>query len=274
MSCFQVAVLASGSKGNATVMRCESGMVLVDAGISCRRITRGMQRLGLRPENLDAVFITHEHIDHVQGLETFIKNYPVPVFASAGTWRGIKGTLPRIDLQHCDKHIFEPQTEITIGRLRVRSFSISHDALEPTGYVFTLRNHSFAYVTDTGYISDPVKRELDGAEILVLETNHDPIMLRNGRYPPPLKKRILGTRGHLANETAGHLLAALKTLPRQVFLAHLSQENNTPDLALSTVRGIVQQQYPKETIQFYVTSQDEVVKNQEWEDYYEQNIFE
>ena len=274
MSCFQVAVLASGSKGNATVMRCESGMVLVDAGISCRRITQGMQRLGLRPENLDAVFITHEHIDHVQGLETFIKKYPVPVFASAGTWRGIKQTLPRIDLQRCDRHVFTPQTEITLRRLRVRSFSTSHDALEPTGYVFTCKNRSCAYVTDTGYVSDLVKRELDGAEVLVLETNHDPIVLRNGRYPPPLQKRILGTRGHLANETAGHLLATLRTLPRQVFLAHLSQENNTPDLALSTVRSIVQQQYPKATIQFYVTSQDEVVKNKEWEDYHEQNIFE
>lgn len=274
MSCFQVAVLASGSKGNATVMRCESGMVLVDAGISCRRITQGMQRLGLRPENLDAVFITHEHIDHVQGLETFIKKYPVPVFASAGTWRGIKQTLPRLDLQLCNRHIFSPQTEITLGGLQVRSFSISHDALEPSGYAFRCKGHTFAYVTDTGYVSDLVKRELDGAEILVLETNHDPILLKNGRYPLPLQKRILGTRGHLANETAGHLLATLRTLPRQVFLAHLSQENNTPDLALTTVRSIVQQQYPKAVIQFYVTSQDEVVKNKEWEDYHEQNIFE
>ena len=274
MSFFQVAVLASGSKGNATVMRCESGMVLVDAGISCRRIAQGMQKLGLRPENLDAVFITHEHIDHVKGLETFVKKYPVPIYASAGTWRGIKQTLPRLDLQLCDRHVLAPQTEITLGGLQVRSFSISHDALDPAGYSFRCKGHTFGYVTDTGYISDLVKRELDGAEVLVLETNHDPILLKNGIYPPPLQKRILGTRGHLANETAGHLLATLRTLPRQVFLAHLSQENNTPDLALSTVRGIVAQKYPKAGIQFYVTSQDEVVKNKEWEDYHEQNIFE
>ena len=274
MSCFQVAVLASGSKGNATVMRCESGMVLVDVGISCRRIAQGMQKLGLRPENLDAVFITHEHIDHVKGLETFTTKYPVPIYASAGTWRGIKQTLPRLDLQLCDRHVLAPQTEITLGGLQVRSFSISHDALDPAGYSFRCKGHTFSYVTDTGYISDLVKRELDGAEVLVLETNHDPVLLKNGIYPPPLQKRILGTRGHLANETAGHLLATLRTLPRQVFLAHLSQENNTPDLALSTVRGIVAQKYPKAGIQFYVTSQDEVVKNKEWEDYHEQNIFE
>ena len=274
MSCFQVAVLASGSKGNATVMRCESGMVLIDAGISCRRITAGMQELGLRPEDLTAVFITHEHIDHVKGLETFVKKYPAPVFASAGTWRGIKQTLPRIDLRQCHRHILAPRTEITLGGLQVRSFSVSHDALEPAGYVFHCKGRKFAYVTDTGYVSDPVKRELDGAEVLVLETNHDPFMLKNGRYPPPLQKRILGTRGHLANETAGHLLTALESLPRQVFLAHLSQENNTPGLAESTVRSIVMRKNPGATIQFYVTSQDEVVKNKEWEDYHEQNIFE
>ena len=274
MSCFQVAVLASGSKGNATVMRCESGMVLVDAGISCRRITQGMQRLGLRPENLDAVFITHEHIDHVKGLETFTKKYPVPVYASAGTWRGIKLTLPRLDLQKCNRHILAPQTEITMGGLQVRSFSISHDALDPVGYLFRCKGHTFGYVTDTGYISDIMKRELEGAEVLVIETNHDPFMLKNGRYPPALQKRILGTRGHLANETAGHLLAGLRRLPRQVFLAHLSQENNTPGLAEATVRSIVMRQRPGANIQFYVTSQDEVVKNKEWEDYHEQNIFE
>ena len=274
MSCFQVAVLASGSKGNATVMRCESGMVLVDAGISCRRIAQGMQRLGLRPENLDAVFITHEHIDHVKALETFAKKYPVPIYASRGTWQGIRQTLPRLDLKLCNRQILAPQTEVTLGGLQVRSFSVSHDALEPAGYLFRSKGHVFGYVTDTGYVSDVVKRELEGAEVLVIESNHDPILLKNGRYPPPLQKRILGTRGHLANATAGHLLATLRTLPRQVFLAHLSQENNTPDLALNTVRGIVMQQHPKANIQFYVTSQDEVVKNKEWEDYHEQNIFE
>ena len=167
MSCFQVAVLASGSKGNATVMRCEAGMVLVDAGISCRRIVQGMQKLGLHPENLDGVFITHEHIDHVKGLETFTKKYPVPIYASAGTWRGIKQTLPRIDLQLCNRHIFAPQTELTLGGLQVRSFSVSHDAQEPAGYSFRCKGHTFSYVTDTGYVSDIVKRELDGAEVLV-----------------------------------------------------------------------------------------------------------
>ena len=274
MSCFQVAVLASGSKGNATVMRCECGIVLVDAGISCRRIAQGMQKLGLHPENLDAVFITHEHIDHVKGLETFAKKYPVPIYASRGTWQGIRQTLPRLDLKLCNRQVLAPQTEITLGGLQVRSFSVSHDALEPAGYLFRSKGHVFGYVTDTGYVSDVVKRELEGAEVLVIESNHDPILLKNGRYPPPLQKRILGTRGHLANATAGHLLATLQTLPGQVFLAHLSQENNTPDLALNTVRSIVMQQHPKANIQFYVTSQDEVVKNKEWEDYHEQNIFE
>ena len=201
MSCFQVAVLASGSKGNATVMRCESGMVLVDAGISCRRIMQGMQKLGLRPENLDAVFITHEHIDHVKGLETFAKKYPVPIYASRGTWQGIRQTLPRLDLKLCNRQILAPQTEVTLGGLQVRSFSVSHDALEPAGYLFRSKGHVFGYVTDTGYVSDVVKRELEGAEVLVIESNHDPILLKNGRYPPPLQKRIKRTLSAAASET-------------------------------------------------------------------------
>ena len=273
MSCFQVAVLASGSKGNATVMRCEAGMVLVDAGISCRRITQGMERLGLRPENLTAVFITHEHIDHVKGLETFVKKFSVPIYASAGTWRGIKQTLPRMDLQLCNRQILAPQTEITLGGLQVRSFATSHDALEPTGYTFRWKGHAFSYITDTGYVSDLVKRELEGAEVLVLESNHDPILLKNGSYPPPLQKRILGTKGHLANETAGHLLTSLRNLPRQVFLAHLSQENNTPQVALATVEGLVRQMRPAAEIRFFVTSQEGVTKNDEWRIPHEASLF-
>ena len=236
MSCFQVAVLASGSKGNATVMRCESGMVLVDAGISCRRIAQGMQKLGLHPENLDAVFITHEHIDHVKGLETFAKKYPVPIYASRGTWQGIRQTLPRLDLKLCNRQVLAPQTEITLGGLQVRSFSVSHDALEPAGYLFRSKGHVFGYVTDTGYVSDVVKRELEGAEVLVIESNHDVRMLEAGRYPYYLKRRILGEKGHLSNETAGRLLCrVLHEGIREIFLGHLSRENNYEELAFETV---------------------------------------
>lgn len=274
MSPFQIAVLGSGSKGNATLMRCGSGTVLVDAGISCRRIVTGMRSLGVSPEELSAVFITHEHIDHVRGLEVFSKNFDVPIYASAGTWSGIKRMLPRLDLRLCDYRVFRPDTELVLGGMGVRSFAVSHDALEPSGYVFTHRQHSFGYVTDTGYISDKVKRSLDGVDALVLEANHDLIMLREGSYAPALKKRILGTRGHLANDTAAHFLAGLDQLPGEVFLAHLSHENNTPEMALSTVRGIVTRQRPSASVRYYVTQQDEVVKNEAWEDHYEQNIFE
>lgn len=274
MTPFQIAMLGSGSKGNATLMRCGAGTVLIDAGISCRRIVMEMRSLSVDPEELSAVFITHEHIDHIRGLEALSKTFDIPIYASAGTWQGIKRMLPRLDLRLCEYRIFKPGTGLVLGGLQVRSFAVSHDALEPAGYVFTHRQHSFGYVTDTGYISDRAKQVLDGVDALVLETNHDMIMLKDGKYAPSLKKRILGTKGHLANDTAAHFLAGLNKLPEEVFLAHLSHENNTPDLALSTVRGIVARQRPSVSVRYYVTSQDTVVKNDAWEDHYEQNIFE
>lgn len=274
MTPFQIAVLGSGSKGNATIMRCASGTVLIDAGISCRRIMQGMKSLGISPETLSAVFLTHEHIDHVRGLETFVKNTETPIYASAGTWQGIRHVLLGLDMRQCNSHILKPDAGVLLGGLSVKSFSVSHDALEPSGYTFTHKDHLFAYVTDTGYISDTVKQALEGAESLVLEANHDVMMLKNGRYAPALKKRILGVKGHLSNDSAAYFLSTLKHLPKEVFLAHLSHENNTQDMALTTVQGIVTRHHPGETIRYYVTSQDRLVKNEAWEDYHEQNIFE
>ena len=274
MTPFQIAILGSGSKGNATIMRCASGTVLIDAGISCRRILQGMKTLGLTAEALSAVFITHEHIDHIRGLETFVKTMETPIYASEGTWQGIRKLLPRLDLRQVNSHILKSNAGLHLGGLGVRSFAVSHDAMEPYGYTFTHNDHSFAYITDTGYISDTAKQCLDGAECLVLEANHDVMMLKNGRYAPPLKKRILGVKGHLSNDAAAHFLSTLERLPEEVFLAHLSYENNTQDMALSTVQSIVTRHRPEEKIRYYVASQDQLVKNEAWEDYHEQNIFE
>ena len=178
-----------------------------------------MKSLGISPETLSAVFLTHEHIDHVRGLETFVKNTETPIYASAGTWQGIRHVLPGLDLRQCNSHILKPDAGVLLGGLSVKSFSVSHDALEPSGYTFTHKDHSFAYVTD-------------------------------------------------------YFLSTLKHLPKEVFLAHLSHENNTQDMALATVQGIVTRHHPGETIRYYVTSQDRLVKNEAWEDYHEQNIFE
>lgn len=271
-SVFQVAVLASGSKGNATLVRCASGSFLIDMGISCTRVKQALQSLHLRMEELTAVFLTHEHIDHVRGLPTFCKHYDIPVFASRGTWQGT-GSTCRMDISRVAAEILNPGENAVFHGLRVESFPTSHDALQPSGYVFHLGDHRFGYLTDTGYVSDQARRSLDGAEVLVLESNHDTVMLKNGPYPLPLKKRILSARGHLANDAAANFLASLDQMPREVFLAHLSQENNTPQVALATVQGLVKQQRPASDVQFFVTSQDAVTENEEWRVTYEPSLF-
>ena len=272
-SVFWVAVLASGSKGNSTLLRCADGNFLIDMGVSCRRVKTALAELQLRPDELTAVFVTHEHIDHVRGLATFFKQYDVPVYASRGTWRGMQSTC-RLDFSAWPAcHILTPGESVVFHRLRVESFATSHDALQPSGYVFHLGDHRFGYLTDTGYVSDQARRALDGAEVLVLESNHDTVLLKNGPYPLPLKKRILSAKGHLANDAAARFLVSLEQPPREVFLAHLSQENNTSQVALATVEGLVRQMRPAAEIRFFVTSQERVTKNDEWRIPHEASLF-
>lgn len=267
MSNFRVAVLASGSKGNATVIQCAHQSFLVDAGISCRQIVSRMHSIGLKPEALEGVFITHEHSDHIKGLETFAKKYPIPIYASCGTLQGVREQAD-IALSQCRE-----MQKLTFGDVGIDSFAVSHDALEPLGYTFTEGVHKLAYVTDTGFITDAIKQAVQGAETILLEANHDVQMLKEGTYPYVLKKRILSTKGHLDNMAAGWLLAGMTPLPQEIFLAHLSQENNSPETALEAVQAVLAKTGTTTKIKIYVTSQDRVIKNFTGEDYHEENIF-
>lgn len=268
MKHFEVAVLASGSKGNATVIHGGGATFLVDVGISCRQLVHRMEAAGFTPDQLDGVFLTHEHRDHVQGLETFCKKFQVPVYASSGTWAGVEQSLHFLPVQ---RRFLEPQLEF--ARVRVENFAVSHDALEPVGYTFTTALHKLAYVTDTGFVTQNIKEAIQGAETLYLEANHDVKMLKEGSYTYSLKKRILSTKGHLDNTAAGWLLAGMSPLPREIFLAHLSQENNRPELALEAVRHILAKSGQAQDIKIYVTTQDGTIKNYLGEENHEQNIF-
>ena len=268
MTHFEVAVLASGSKGNATVIRGAGQTFLVDVGISCRQLVNKMREVGFSPEDLTGVFLTHEHIDHVKGLETFCKNFSAPVFASAGTWAGIKE-----ERRFLPAHYRVLDRDLVFDRVQVRNFAVSHDARQPVGYTFTAAAHKLAYVTDTGFVTDAIKDAVRGAETLYLEANHDVQMLKEGSYPYVLKKRILSTKGHLDNTAAGWLLAGMSPVPGEIFLAHLSQENNRPEVALASVRQILAKAGQGAGIKIYVTTQDQTIKNFSEEDYHEQNIF-
>lgn len=236
---MQLHVLASGSTGNAVYIELGDKRVLVDAGISCRRITNGLRALGVDPSQLDAVLVTHEHVDHVRGLEVLARRYQLPVYARPAVWSGgdIFDRLPPA----CCRELGD---RLELGRLQVDCVPISHDAADPVGFVFRWGEVQVACVTDVGCINSTLVRALAGSDVMVLEANHDVTMLKEGPYPPYIKKRIAGNRGHLSNLECGRLLALTDKHPRRtphVFLAHLSRHNNIPSLAVATVEHELRQ---------------------------------
>lgn len=254
---FEVDVLASGSKGNATLVRVGDTAILIDAGISNRRLEKGLAACGLEPEQLNGIFLTHEHSDHITGLKQFAKCHStVPIFANEKTWACIP----------CRRDIARNQVRViprgcTMGVLRVEPFKVSHDAADPVGYQLYYGDEKFTYLTDCGEINNTVERAADGAQVLVLEANHDESMLLHGPYPQALKQRIAGRWGHLSNRLAGQLLTDLVNPPQEVFLAHLSEKNNTPEVALETVSEQLEQEARTKGIRLLVARQKEIVSN-------------
>jgi phosphoribosyl 1,2-cyclic phosphodiesterase len=228
--------IASGSSGNCIYIGSDETHVLVDAGISNKRIETGLQSVGVDFRDLSGICITHEHSDHIMGLKTAMKKHPVPIY-------GTKETLKKIG-DGCGGEIpaeyfveIRPDCRFWIGDLEVEPFSIDHDAADPVAYRFDCQNRSAAVVTDLGTYSSYTVGHLLGLNMLLLESNHDIRMLQTGAYPYYLKQRILGDRGHLSNETAGHLLCELLHDDlKHILLGHISQDNNYPELAYEAVR--------------------------------------
>lgn len=229
--------IASGSSGNCVYVGSEATHLLVDVGISGKRIESGLQQLGLTGRDIDGILITHEHADHVSGLGVLARKYEIPIYATAGTISAIQaggGTGP------IDGELFREVQEdrkLIIKDLTVNPMHISHDAAQPVGYRISYGNRRVAVCTDLGIYNDYTVECLKGMDALLLEANHDVNMLQVGPYPYYLKQRILGERGHLSNENSGRLLCrilhdGLKT----IFLGHLSKENNLPELAYESVR--------------------------------------
>ena len=223
--------LASGSSGNAALVSCNGVHILVDAGISCRRITASLRTLGLLPEELSAVLITHTHSDHIQGLQTFCRHYDVPICASRRTCAGLEyriaGIAPRLQP-------LEENGAVEIGGVTVTAFPTSHDAPGSCGF----RIGDAGFLTDSGYVTEEAEAVLAGVPLLVLEANHDVEMVERGPYPKRLQQRILGRNGHLSNDACAKVMLELvKRGAKAVSLAHLSADNNLPELAYNTVCG-------------------------------------
>lgn len=231
----------SGSSGNCTYITDDNTHILVDCGAPAKYISACLGRLGVEPASIDAVLVTHEHRDHVSGVGVFARKYGVPVIATGKTWsamQAITGKIPDSCVESC-----KPHKEFKIGSMNISPFAIPHDASEPVGYRFSENENRFTVATDLGYISDELTEELSGSDSIIIEANHDLEMLRTGRYPYHLKRRILGEKGHLSNDTCARLCAMLAQKGTKSFwLGHLSKENNTPTLAFETVREILKKE--------------------------------
>jgi len=232
---LKLTTLASGSGGNAALVSCAGTHILLDAGISGRRITTALKSLDLSGNQLAGVLITHEHTDHIAGLAALTKNFSFPIYTSLGTARQLSYRIPFLEER---LHPIQPGESFSLGELDCGSFPTSHDASQSMGFTVSDGVHTLALATDLGYVNDPVLQAVRGAEILLAETNHDEDWVRSGPYPYQLKKRILGDQGHLSNEAGAELiLQAVRSGTKTVILAHLSAQNNTPQHALSVVQA-------------------------------------
>ena len=235
---MRICTLASSSSGNCTIVSNDNIHLLLDTGISLRRIRDGLRSFSLSPGDLSGVLITHSHVDHISGLSMLLKYHKVPVFCSYGTGCGIISGCPEAAPF---LNIFDVGSEFDLGGLIVSSFSTLHDAADSVGFTLSANGVKLAYVTDLGCVTDEVVEASLGANIAIIEANHDEEMLRRGSYPPFLKRRILSARGHLANSDCARL--AIKLAGSNMHfaqLSHLSLENNTPDLAWATVHDALE----------------------------------
>ena len=233
---IRFSLLGSGSKGNALFISSNRAKILIDNGLSFRQLKTRLMSIGETVEELNALFVTHEHSDHTQGIGTLLKNIQLPVFLTQATLQEIKGNFAHFS----GIHVFEAGETIRISDIHITSFSVSHDAVDPVNYVVISDGVRLGIAADMGYASKLALARLQGAHALVLEANHCPHMLLTGKYPAFLKQRILGKFGHLSNQAMRDFLAQLvhKEL-KLVVLAHLSEENNTPDLALQNARAVL-----------------------------------
>ena len=232
--------IASGSSGNSYYIGTDKASVLLDTGISLKRIERGLEKAGLSGRDLDAVFITHEHIDHIKGLGVLARKYAVPIYATYGTIDGIMTTK---SLGVFDYNILKPihgGDTVRINDLSVSCTSVSHDANDPVCYSFASEKKKVSVATDLGRYDEKIIDFITESDALLIEANHDIRMLEVGPYPFMLKQRILGDRGHLSNEAGGELIrAVLNDHIKYIGLGHLSEHNNYPELAYATVKQIL-----------------------------------
>ena len=251
---------ASSSSGNCALLRGGGVNLLIDAGISMKRIRLSLRSLGLDLGDLRGVLVTHEHSDHIQSVGVLARKYHLPVFATQETWQAMINKIGKVPGDQI--RTIQSGRSFWLGEIGVEPFGIPHDAADPVGYRLWGGNISVSTATDLGEFTDNIYSCISGSTLILLESNHDPDLLRaNPRYSPPLKSRILGNRGHLSNEAcAKALLQLIGAGTKHVVLGHLSEENNTPTLARNVSEGAMTREgiQPGKDVQLEVALREEV----------------
>ena len=237
---FHFCTIASGSSGNCVFAGTDDTRILIDAGLSGKQIEAGLVSVGIAPQSLDAIVVTHEHSDHIQGAGILSRRFDLPIYATPRTWEAMEKYNMIGKVHPRNKLLVYSEERLILNDMCIRPFAIPHDAAEPVGYTIEAEGCKAAVATDIGRPTPLIERQIADCDILLMEANHDVDLLENGPYPIQLKRRILGDRGHLSNVAAGQLLTKVHCERlRYIFLGHLSEENNRPAVAHQTVHDIL-----------------------------------
>lgn len=236
---LKFSVLASGSTGNAIFVETDQHSFLVDAGFSGKQMESLFQQIDRSPKDLDGILVTHEHSDHIKGVGILSRKYKLPIYANQKTWKAMERAIG--DIPTDLKFEFPMETVKAFGDLDIESFGVSHDAAEPMFYIFHHQGKKFVIITDTGYVSNRMIGTIKNADYYIFESNHDVEMLRMGKYPWSLKRRILSDVGHVSNEDAALAMSeCIGDQTKGIYLAHLSKDNNMKELARMSVTQVLE----------------------------------
>ena len=233
--------LGSGSDGNCSFIGTKHSKILIDAGLSGIKIIKNLNEIGVEAKDLDGIFITHEHSDHTKGAGILSRKFDLPIYATYGTWSVMRNSIGEINSKNLnyiynDEHCF-------INDVCINPFYIPHDAIEPVGFNILAKNYKISIATDIGHINEDLKESIVNSDILLIEANYDKEMINLSSYPYDVKKRIIGKFGHLSNNETGSLLKDIITgKMKYIFLGHLSQDNNSPNLAYNTVLEVLKKE--------------------------------
>lgn len=233
---FKYCSLYSSSSGNSFFVQSDSTKIIIDAGVSLKKISTALEEININGEDINAILVTHDHIDHTKSIATLSNKYNIPVYANKKTWEAIPDIASKV--QECNKKLFTISETFSIGDIKILPFHTPHDAADPCGFNLYNSNKKISIATDIGYVSEELLNHLKESSCILLESNYDPEILKCSRYPYMLKQRISGDKGHLSNISAAKTLSELYNSGlKKALLIHLSKENNFPELAYETIKN-------------------------------------